>query len=157
MRKLGGAVVTLLACGCSIADSRLAITARQRLVGLSEVEIESCLGAPDQHSSFGSIDVLTWYANSTSTSTYSVPVVGGLGFTNGGYCHLTARVEQGQVVSIRYTGENNAFAAPFAYCAPIVRSCVNHPPSPPALPQVPPAVPAPAGVYSPSVRERGPG
>ena len=152
MRKLAGMTIALLTCGCSIADSRLAMIARQKLVGLSEVEIESCLGAPDQHSSFGSTDVLTWYANSTSTSTYSGPGGGGLSFTNGGYCHVTARVEQGQVVSIRYTGENNAFAAPFAYCAPIVRSCVNNPPAAPAPPQV-----APAGLPSPSPTGRGPG
>ena len=73
-----------------------------------------------------------------------MPIVGGMGFSNGGYCHLIARVDAGRVTSIRYTGENNAFAAPFAYCAPIVRSCVDHPEPPAPLPIVPAAVP-PAG------------
>ncbi len=140
------AVMAVLVAGCSIQDAHTAMQARRKLVGLSELQIESCLGAPDQHGSFGSTDVLTWYANSTSSSTYSVPIVGGFSFTNGGYCHLTARVEQGRVASIRYTGENNAFAAPFAYCAPIVRSCMNIPeppePAPTALPgSAPPALP----------------
>ena len=143
MRTRVWVAMALLMAGCSIQDAHTAIEARRKLVGLSELQIESCLGAPDQHSSFGSTDVLTWYAVSTSSDTLSVPIVGGLSFTNGGYCHLTARVEQGRVASIRYTGENNAFAAPFAYCAPIVRSCMNMPeppdPTPAALPGSGPA------------------
>ena len=135
------AMVAMVA-GCSVADSHMAIDARTRLVGLTELQLESCLGAPDQHTSFGTTDVLTWYANSTSSSSVSVPLVGGMSFSNGGYCHLTARVDQGRVTRIRYTGENNAFVAPFAYCAPIVRSCMNNP-EPPNLPQVPPLGAAP--------------
>ncbi len=153
MRRVAWTVLVLLMAGCSLEDSHVAMRAREKLVGLSELQLESCLGAPDQHTSFGSTDVLTWYATSTSSSTYSIPIVGGVSFTNGGYCHLTAKVEQGSVVSIRYTGENNAFAAPFAYCAPIVRSCMNHPEPPPPLPQVPPAVPPAAP--SPSGRGSG--
>ena len=145
MRRVVCLGVTLLAAGCSIADSHLAIEARKRLVGLTELQLESCLGAPDQHATFGTTDVLTWYANSTSSSSVSLPIVGGVGFSNGGYCHLTARVDQGQVTGIRYTGEDGAFAAPSAYCAPIGRSCMNNPEPPPALPQVSPVAAPTAG------------
>jgi hypothetical protein len=59
----------LLLSGCAFKNSHVAELARSRLIGLSEVELESCIGAPDQHASFGGTDVLTYYASSTSTST----------------------------------------------------------------------------------------
>jgi len=95
-------------------------------MGLSEVDLESCLGAPDQHSSFGSTDVLTYYATSTSSDTYSIPIIGGLSFTNGGYCHATFQLQHGIVTQILYSGEKNATIAPDAYCAPIMRTCLEH-------------------------------
>ncbi len=118
---------------CAVKDSRIAEDAAHRLVGLSEVDLESCLGAPDQHSSFGNVDVLTYAATSTGSTNLSVPVVSGLGFSYGGYCHATFRVESGKVTRILYSGEKNGTLAPDAYCAPIVRTCLSyldaHPPS----------------------------
>lgn len=109
---------------CALNDSRIADGAKTSLLGLSEVELESCLGVPDQHASFGSTDVLTYYATSSSSTSYSIPIVGGLGFSNGGYCHATFRVDGGRVSRITYSGEKNGTLAPNAYCAPILRSCV---------------------------------
>jgi hypothetical protein len=113
-----------LLAGCAVQDSRIAHQAQTRLLGLSEVDLEACLGVPDQHQSFGNTDVLTYYATSTSNVSYSLPVVGGLGFGNGAYCHATFRVEQGRVTRVLYSGEKNATLAPDAYCAPISRTCL---------------------------------
>lgn len=110
--------------GCAVKDGWIADRARRDLVGLSEVDLQGCLGAPDQHSSFGGTDVLTYYATSSSSLSYSVPIVGGLGFSNGGYCHMTVRVDAGRVTRVLYSGEKNATLAPNAYCAPIVRTCL---------------------------------
>ncbi len=118
------AVLPLLLGACAVQDSRLAERAQKRLVGLSEVDLESCLGVPDQHASFGSTDVLTYYATSSSSTSYSVPIVGGLGLSNGGYCHATFRVDEGHVSRLLYSGEKNATLAPNSYCAPIVRTCL---------------------------------
>ncbi len=114
----------LLLGACAVQDSRLAERAQTRLVGLSEVDLESCLGVPDQHASFGSTDVLTYYATSSSSTSYAVPIVGGLGLSNGGYCHATFRVDEGRVSRLLYSGEKNATLAPSSYCAPIVRTCL---------------------------------
>jgi hypothetical protein len=111
---------------CAVRDSRIALAAKTQLMGLPEVTLESCLGAPDQHSSFGNIDVLTYYATSSSSDDYSIPVIGGMSFGNGGYCHATFQVTDGRVTQILYSGEKNATGAPDAYCAPIVRTCVQH-------------------------------
>ncbi len=106
--------------------------AKTQLLGLREVDLVGCLGAPDQQRSFPGTDVLTWYATSSSSLSFSPPVVGGFSITNGGYCHITVRVDGGVATRILYSGEKNGTLAPDAYCAPIVRSCLVdlavHPP-----------------------------
>jgi hypothetical protein len=129
--------LTILCCAslaaCSVNDSHIAENARTRLMGMSEVDLESCLGVPDQHASFGSTDVLTYYATSTSNSNFTIPAVGGMGFSNGGYCHATFQLKDGHVTQILYSGEKNATFAPDAYCAPILRTCMAQ------IEQTPPA------------------
>ena len=117
--------------GCAVQDSRIAGHARTRLLGMKEVDLVSCLGSPDQHSSYPGTDVLTWYATSSSSLAFSIPIVGGLSGNNGGYCHITARVDGGVVSHIIYSGEKNATLAPNAYCAPILRSCMAELTAPP--------------------------
>jgi len=115
----------LLLTACAVKDSHIAQDAPARLQGMAEVDLEACLGAPDQKNSFGNTDVLTYYAQSTSSTNYSLPIVGGLGFSNGGYCHATFRIDNGHVTRLLYSGEKNATFAPDAYCAPIVRTCLQ--------------------------------
>lgn len=116
----------LLLGACAIQDSRIAHEAQSRLLGMSEVDLESCLGVPEQHSNFGSTDVLTYYATSTSSDSYTLPIVGGMSFSNGGYCHATFQLKDGHVMQLLYSGEKNATGAPDAYCAPIMRTCMAH-------------------------------
>jgi hypothetical protein len=116
----------LLFTACAIADSHAAHVAQTQLVGLTEVDLESCLGVPDQHASFGDVDVLTYYTASSSSTSYSIPVIGGLGFSNGGNCHATFDLKDGHVVRLLYSGEKNAFVAPDAYCAPIMTTCLGY-------------------------------
>lgn len=115
----------MLLGGCAVEDSHIAHSAQTRLIGLSEVDLEACLGVPDQHQSFGTTDVLTYYATSSSSTSYSVPIVGGIGLSNGGYCHATFRVDEGRVTRLLYSGEKNATLSPDSYCAPIMRTCVG--------------------------------
>lgn len=119
-------LAAFLLASCSVGDSKVAARAQTQLIGLSEVDLQSCLGVPDQHSSFGSTNILTYYATSTSNSSFSIPVVGGVGFGNGGYCHATFQLVDGHVKQILYSGETNAAFAPNAYCAPILRTCLHH-------------------------------
>lgn len=138
-RRAAWMAAFLLLAGCSVNDSRTALHAEKSLVGLNEVELESCLGAPDEQAAFGAVQILTYYATSTSSTSLSIPLIGGIGDSYGGYCHTIVRLQNHVVQDVRYVGETSAFGAPDAYCAPIVRGCVNHPP--PALP-MPPAVAA---------------
>ncbi len=136
--------------GCSVDDSHLAARARTSLVGMNELTLQTCLGAPDEKSVFGNSEVLTYYSTSTSSSNFSIPVIGGIGFSNGGYCHTIVRLDNGLVIGVRYTGETRAFAAPDAYCAPTVGGCVENPPKPAPAGGVP-------GTVAPAVSEAEPG
>ncbi|SKA30543.1 hypothetical protein SAMN02745126_04982 [Enhydrobacter aerosaccus] len=112
--------------GCSLNDSRLAHQAQSGLVGFSERDLDSCLGVPNRRAEFGQTTILSYDgASSTSSGGIAVtlPIVGGISFSGGGYCHIIARLENGRVASIRYNGEKDATAAPDAYCAPLVRAC----------------------------------
>jgi hypothetical protein len=144
-------VATLLG-GCAVHDSMVAHEAPQQLIGMSEVNLQACLGSPDQHSTFGSTDILTYDTTSTSSINYAIPVVGGFGFSNGGYCHATFRVDNGRVTQLLYSGEKNATLAPDAYCAPILRTCLAYLQHHPAGA---PTTPAPGGTASNGTASNG--
>lgn len=142
MKALVWAVLACMLVGCAFADMRDAHAAQQKLVGWSELDLESCLGAPDHQSTFGDTEILTYFGNSTSNKVFSLgmPFFGGLTISGGGYCHAIFRVREGRVAELRYTGETDATLAPDAYCAPIVRGCVLQAEQPAASPQITPEV-----------------
>jgi hypothetical protein len=115
-RSSAALLAVLVLAGCSLADARTARRAQSVLLGMDETDLQECLGVPDQHVSAGATDIFTYYATSTSSMSYSIPVVGGLGMSNGGYCHATFTLENRRVSRILYSGEKNAVLSPDAYC-----------------------------------------
>ncbi|AHJ66643.1 Hypothetical protein GbCGDNIH4_0962 [Granulibacter bethesdensis CGDNIH4] len=118
----------LLSGGCSLSDSHTAQRGRTRFVGLSAVDLQTCLGAPDQKNTAGDTTILTYYANSTGNGGINItlPIIGGgLSVSGGGYCHATFRLDHDRVTQIHYSGEKDARGAPDAYCAPIIRQCLR--------------------------------
>ena len=95
------------------------------MIGMSELDLETCVGAPDQHATIGSTDILTYYTNSSSSLSFTLPIVQGPSLSNGGNCHMIVRLDSDVVTRILYSGEKNATGAPDAYCAPIVRTCLD--------------------------------
>lgn len=123
------AVLSCLLTACAFKDARTAKTSQRTLIGWSELDLETCLGAPDQRSTLGDTDILTYYGNSTSNRSFSLGLPGAFNLAGGGggYCHAIFRVKDGRLAEVRYSGETNATLAPDAYCAPIVRGCVQQP------------------------------
>ncbi len=117
--------LTILLSACAIHDSRIARSAQTRLIGIGEADLETCLGSPDQHSSFGTTDILTYEFNSSANTSWSLPIVQGPSFSNGGNCRMTIRLDNQVSDRILYSGEKNGTAAPSSYCAPIVRTCLE--------------------------------
>jgi hypothetical protein len=59
-------LLTVLSCllsACALKDAQTAKTAQGALIGWSELDLETCLGAPDQRSTLGDTDILTYYGN----------------------------------------------------------------------------------------------
>ena len=88
--------------------SHIAHEAQARLPGMSEVNLESCQGVPDQHSRFGTMDILIYAATSASSDSYSLPVVGGISFSNSAYCQAIFGLKNGCVTHIIYFADTNA-------------------------------------------------
>jgi len=115
---------------CSVAASHVADRAQHDLLGMSGEDVEMCLGLPDQrHSPAPETQILTYNVTSASNGGVSltVPLIGGISISGGGYCHVTVKLQNNAVTEIRYSGAKDEFAAPDAYCAPAVRACVNQP------------------------------
>jgi hypothetical protein len=127
MPRYAASVLAVCLASCAISDSHTAKQARTSLVGLSEVDLESCIGTPDHKDKFGATEILTYNGASTSTGGVSLnlPILGTLNVAGGGYCHMTVRVDDGRATQIRYSGETDATFGPDAYCAPIVRECLR--------------------------------
>jgi hypothetical protein len=72
-----------------------------------ELQLETCLGLPDQKLTKGKTTLFTYNANSASNLSLSVPVVNGVSVAFAGYCHATFRLESGRVTEIHYSGQTD--------------------------------------------------
>jgi hypothetical protein len=96
---------------------------QKQLIGMSEVGLQSCLGVPDRHASFGDTDVLTYDATSSSSDIpdHRRHVLHERHLLPGNV------PDKGQT---RYAstllGEEGRDLVPTAYCAPIARACLEH-------------------------------
>lgn len=115
------ASATLLG-GCAAVDEQIALTAKAELVGMSALDVQTCLGLPDQRLGAGKTTLLTYFANSTRTFSLS-PGLASLSM--GGYCHTTVRIEDDRVARVEFSGDTTSLLSRDAACAPIVKTCLR--------------------------------
>jgi hypothetical protein len=84
--------------GCAYESSLMAAQAKTRLVGMSELELETCLGLPDKEATKGKTTLLSCNGTSGRTVNLSIPIVNGVGVSLAGYCRATFRLENGRVL-----------------------------------------------------------
>jgi hypothetical protein len=118
--------------GCTLYSSHEAHKAQNAMIGMSDYELQSCVGAPDERSQVGDAEILTYYATTTNNGVnLTVPIIGGgVSLTGSGYCHATFTLNDGKVTKVQYTGDNSQLAAPQSICAPIVKACISKPEQP---------------------------
>jgi hypothetical protein len=63
--------------GCGYQNTFKAEQARTSLVGMSELELESCVGLPDKEATKGKTTLLVYNAPNATTINLSVPIVNG--------------------------------------------------------------------------------
>jgi hypothetical protein len=112
--------------GCANDETMIAQTARTSLVGMSELNLETCLGIPDHSVTEGKTTLFTYTSTAARTLNLSVPVVNGIGVSFSGNCRATFRLDNGHVTSVSYGGDTYGFEGPDSACAAIVRGCVRH-------------------------------
>jgi hypothetical protein len=126
MRRCGILCLCLFVlAGCSRGDVELAKQARTSLLGMSEVDLESCLRLPDQKVTEGKTTLFMYNANSSHSLSLTIPVIDFVGASFSGYCHATFRFEKDRVIAVHYSGDTDdpLGGGQDAVCAPIVRSC----------------------------------
>lgn len=115
--------------GCANDETLVAETAKTSLIGMSELDLQTCLGIPDHTITEGKISLFTYTSTAARTLNLSVPVVNGIGVSFGGNCRATFRIESGRVTAVNYGGDSYGFEGPDSACAAIVRGCVKRPPT----------------------------
>lgn len=122
------AVMPILA-NCAYRDAQVAENAQQSLVGTSVADLDMCAGLPTKTERIDPTTELRSYERNESTNAgvnITFPIIGGgMNIGNGGYCHATFKVVDGQVTGLAYAGDTTVAGAQSAICAPIVRTCVK--------------------------------
>jgi hypothetical protein len=121
-------VLALPLAACAVEDAEVARVAQSRLVGLSEVDLLSCLGLPAKSQRLGNVEIKTYERAPASSGGLSLtlPVIGGgVNVTGGGYCSATFKLVDGAVAAVHYTGDNDVLLGDNAFCAPIVQDCLK--------------------------------
>lgn len=124
-RRLALNFLILFLAGCADDSVQVARQARTSLLGMSELQLESCLGLPDQKVTDHKTTLFMYNANSSHSVSLTIPVIDFVGASFNGYCHATFRIEKDRVVAVNYSGDTDdpLGGGKDAVCAPIVRSC----------------------------------
>lgn len=115
--------------GCAYHDSSVAETAQRSLIGMPVADLDMCAGLPTKSEQINPATQVRSYERNESTNSginLTFPVIGGgMNFGNGGYCHATFKLVNGEVTALSYAGDTLSAGLPDAVCAPIVRTCVQ--------------------------------
>ncbi|MGG6429381.1 hypothetical protein ACQ5TV_05295 [Acetobacter ghanensis] len=121
-RPAGLALVCLLALsGCSTVPMR----AKHDLIGMPRSDLIACAGVPDNAASLPDGEVLQWRQDQQVQGplTLKTPFSMELDVGGHGTCHFVARLRQGRVAQVEYTGPSATLAGPYAACRPLVLAC----------------------------------
>jgi hypothetical protein len=113
------------ASGCAYENTMRAERAKSSLVGMSELDLETCLGLPDKEATKGKTTLLSYNATSARTVNLSIPIVNGVGVSVAGFCRATFRLENGRVASVSYTGDGDPLEGENNACGSLMRACVG--------------------------------
>lgn len=134
MRRLSLPALCLMLGGCAIQDARTVEQARTEMVGLMRADLYLCAGFPSKTARIDVFrEMLTYESRGGGGGlNLNLPVVGALNLAGEpGYCHATFELIDSRVTRVGFSGNNDVAGAPAALCAPIIKSCLGIPRSPP--------------------------
>lgn len=114
-------LATLLLSACSTVPTR----ARHDLIGMPRADLIACAGVPDNRVVLPDSEVLEWRQDQAVEGPLNIktPISLELDIGGRGTCHLVARLRQGRVAQIEYTGPSATLTGPYAACRPLVLAC----------------------------------
>lgn len=115
----------IAAYGLLASCSSIPTQARHDLIGADRSALIACAGVPDNREALPDGEVLEWRqdAQVQGPLTLKTPLSFELDIGGHGTCHLVARLRQGHVVQIEYTGPSATLSGPYAACRPLVLAC----------------------------------
>lgn len=121
MMNRSALMLVLLLAACAGLPDR----ARHDLVGMPRSDLIACAGVPDNREPLPDGEVLQWRQDQAVQGPLTVkgPFSLELDLSGHGTCHLVARIRNGRVAQIEYTGPSDTLLGRYAACAPLVNAC----------------------------------
>ncbi|WP_244896436.1 hypothetical protein [Acetobacter fabarum] len=109
------------------ACSGVPLRAKHDLIGMSRSDLIACAGVPDNAATLPDGEVLQWRQDQQVQGplTLKGPFSLELDLSGHGTCHFVARVKNGRITQIEYTGPSDTLLGRYAACAPMVQACEN--------------------------------
>lgn len=121
LRKFASFGLLLLASACS----SLPLRAKHDLLGMNRSDLIECAGVPDNVANLPDGEVMQWRQDQQVQGplTFKGPFSLELDLSGHGTCHFVARVRNGRITQVEYTGPSDTLLGRYAACAPLVRAC----------------------------------
>ncbi|MCP1243863.1 hypothetical protein [Acetobacter lambici] len=118
--------IKALACLLALsACSTVPLQAKRDLIGMPRSDLIACAGVPDNVAALPDGEVLQWRQDQQVQGPLSFkgPFSLELDLSGQGTCHFVARLQQGRVAQVEYTGPSGTMLGPYSACRPLVLAC----------------------------------
>ncbi|MFT9044565.1 hypothetical protein [Acetobacter orientalis] len=114
-------LAALLLGACTSLPTR----ARHDLIGMGRADLIACAGVPDNREALPDGEVLEWRQDQQVQGPLTIKTPLSLELDIGGHgtCHMIARLRQGRVAQVEYTGPSGTMLGPYSACRPLVLAC----------------------------------
>lgn len=99
--------------------------ARSALIGMDRSDLIACAGVPDMREALPDGEVLEWRQDQQVQGPFTIkaPFSIELDVSGHGTCHFVARLREGRVSQVEYTGPSSTLMGPYSACQPLVLAC----------------------------------
>lgn len=107
------------------ACANVPLQAKHDLVGMARSDLIACAGVPDNAATLPDGEVLQWRQDQQVQGPFTLkgPMSLELDLSGHGTCHFVARLRQGRVTQVEYTGPSGTLLGPYSACRPLVLAC----------------------------------
>ena len=136
MRAAVLGLMVLSSCGLTSCATIDAHEARRGLLGMSQRDVLSCIGIPDQKTRLDANDAILEYSFADHDDIVSLDVLtfGTMTLGARGECNVMLRMHDGAVDAIHFSDATTSEDGPLGACGPVVHEALRHCPRSRAAP-----------------------